>query len=208
MRATEIPAENKSMTDSPHLILASSSPYRRELLDRLQLPFTCISPEVDETPGAGEQPADLVCRLSRLKAAAVARDCTREALVIGSDQTACLADITLGKPGTTDRAREQLQRMRGRQVEFLTGICVVRTSDDMEQTDVVRVDIQFRNYSDAEIERYIARDQPLNCAGSFRCEALGISLVAAMHCNDPTAIIGLPLIRLCEMLRAAGMDVP
>jgi septum formation protein len=196
------------MTDSPHLILASSSPYRRELLDRLQLPFTCISPEVDETPVTGEQPADLVRRLSRLKAAAVASKCTREALVIGSDQTACLGDSTLGKPGTTDRAREQLQRMRGRQVEFLTGICVVRTSDDMEQTDVVRVAIQFRNYSDAEIERYIARDQPLNCAGSFRCEALGISLVAAMHCNDPTAIIGLPLIRLCEMLRAAGMDVP
>jgi septum formation protein len=196
------------MADSPHLILASSSPYRRELLERLQLPFSCVSPEVDEAPVAGEQPLDLVRRLSRLKATTVAGDCTRPALVIGSDQAACLDDTILGKPGTAHRAREQLRQLRGRQVAFLTGICLVRTADGMEQTDIVCVDVKFRNYSDTAIERYIERDQPLNCAGAFRSEALGISLVEAMHCNDPTAIIGLPLIRLCEMLRSAGVDIP
>lgn len=196
------------MTDLLHLVLASSSPYRRELLQRLQLPFTCTAPEVDETPVAGEAPAALVQRLSRMKAAAIAEACSHPALVIGSDQVACLGNTVLGKPGTPDRAREQLKTVRGQRVEFLTGICVLRTTDGMEQIDLVPVTVQFRNYTDAEIERYVAVDQPLNCAGSFRSEGLGISMVEAMQCSDPTAIIGLPLIRLCEMLRAAGLDLP
>lgn len=196
------------MTDLLHLVLASSSPYRRELLQRLQWPFTCAAPEVDETPALDEPPAKLVRRLSRMKAAAIGSICSEPSLVIGSDQAACLGDTVLGKPGTPERAREQLQLARGRQVEFLTGICVLRTSDGMEQIDLVPVTVQFRNYSDAEIDRYLAADQPFNCAGSFRSESLGISMVEAMQCSDPTAIIGLPMIRLCEMLRTAGLQLP
>lgn len=199
---------NHHMTAAPHLILASSSPYRRELLQRLQLPFTCAAPEVDESPVAGEAPGDLVRRLSHMKAATVAADCSEASLVIGSDQAACLGNTVLGKPGSTERAREQLRQMRNRQVEFLTGVCVLRTADGMAQTDVVTVRVKFRDYSDAEIDRYLAIDQPLNCAGSFRSEALGVAMVESMQCDDPTAIIGLPLIRLCEMLRTAGQPLP
>lgn len=193
---------------APAIVLASSSPYRRELLERLKLDFRCQSPAVDETASDNEPPFELVQRLARAKASAVAADCLQASLVIGSDQVATLGDTILGKPGSAKRATEQLREMRGRRIEFLTGLCLLNTARGNYQTEVVPFSVKFRRFSDDEIERYIASEQPLDCAGSFRSEALGVSLVESMTGSDPTALIGLPLIKLCNMLRQEGIILP
>lgn len=180
------------------LILASTSPYRRELLERLRLPFTVASPGVDESPLPHEPPAQLAARLARAKALAVSQQHPR-AVVIGSDQVADLDGEPLGKPGSHERAREQLQRMRGRRVHFHTAVAVARDSEVAE--DLALVTVLLRDCSDAEIERYLQLEQPYDCAGSAKVETLGIALLAAVESDDPTALIGLPLIRTCALLR-------
>jgi septum formation protein len=189
------------------LILGSTSRYRRELLDRLGLPFEVVSPQVDETPEPGEAPAGLARRLALAKAHAVARrrpDC----VVIGSDQVADLDGEPLGKPGDHAHATAQLLRMRGRSVVFHTAVAVVCAEAGFEQQDLAPVRVAFRELSDAEIERYLRTEQPYDCAGSAKSEGLGIALLDAIDSDDPTALVGLPLIRTCRMLRAAGLRVP
>jgi len=189
------------------LVLGSTSRYRRELLDRLGLPFDVAAPDVDETPHAGESPRELALRLARAKALAVARH-HPGAIVIGSDQVADLAGTPLGKPGTHGRAVEQLQRMRGQSVVFQTAVTVACLETGFEATDLAPVEVRFRDLSDAEIERYLRTEQPYDCAGSAKSEGLGISLLDAIVSDDPTALVGLPLIRTCRMLRAAGLVLP
>ncbi|MDA8454570.1 Maf family nucleotide pyrophosphatase [Acidovorax sp. GBBC 3334] len=189
------------------LVLGSTSRYRRELLSRLALPFDVAAPEVDETPRAGESPCDLALRLARAKAQAVAHH-HPEAVVIGSDQVADLAGSPLGKPGTHERAVEQLRRMRGQTVVFQTAVTVACQATGFEATDIAPVEVRFRDLSDAEIERYLRAEQPYDCAGSAKSEGLGISLLDAIVSDDPTALVGLPLIRTCRMLRAAGLVLP
>jgi septum formation protein len=189
------------------LILGSTSRYRRELLDRLGLPFEVVSPEVDETPLPGESPADLARRLALAKARAVAArrpDC----IVIGSDQVADLDGEPLGKPGDHARAVAQLRRMRGRCVVFQTAVAIVCAEADFEQLDLAPVRVTFRALTDDEIESYLRAEQPYDCAGSAKSEGLGISLLDAIESDDPTALVGLPLIRTCRMLRASGVRVP
>ena len=189
------------------LILGSTSPYRRELLGRLRLPFEVIAPAVDETPRPGEAPADLARRLALAKAHAVAAQ-HPHAVVIGSDQVADLGGEPLGKPGDHARATEQLRRMRGRSVVFQTAVAVVCHASGFEQLDLVPVRVAFRDLGDAEIEHYLRAEQPYDCAGSARSEGLGIALLDAIESDDPTALVGLPLIRTCRLLRAAGLQVP
>jgi septum formation protein len=181
--------------------------YRRELLQRLRLPFTVAAPAVDETPLPGEPPAQLAQRLALAKAHAVAT-LHPEAVVIGSDQVADLAGQPLGKPGDHARATAQLQRMRGHTVVFHTAVAVVCHASGFVQTDLAPVRVRFRELSDAEIERYLRAEQPYDCAGSAKSEGLGISLLEAIDSDDPTALIGLPLIRTCRLLRAAGLVLP
>ena len=188
------------------LILASSSPYRRELLERLQLPFICFSPDVDETRLAGESPEAMVLRLSQAKARAVASQ-HPDALIIGSDQCAVLDGQVLGKPGTEDKALEQLRASSGRCVTLHTGLCLYDAGSGAEQLDRVDFKVHFRVLSDAEIQRYIELEQPLNCAGSVKSEGLGIALFERLEGEDPSALIGLPLICLTRMLRDAGHPV-
>jgi septum formation protein len=196
----------------PPLILGSTSVYRRELLTRLQIPFECHSPGVDETPLPGERARDLVVRLARLKAQAVGEH-HPEAWVIGSDQVALLAnasqhDLILGKPGTAAKCIEQLQACSGRVLDFVTAVAVVhrRQAALVEFVDTTRV--TYRTLDTPAIERYVARESPLDCAGGFKSEALGITLCESIESNDPTGLIGLPLIRLCAVLRDAGFDLP
>ena len=189
------------------LVLGSTSVYRRELLQRLRLPFTVAAPAVDETPLPGEPPAQLAQRLALAKAHAVAT-LHPEAVVIGSDQVADLAGQPLGKPGDHARATAQLQRMRGHTVVFHTAVTVVCHASGFAQTDLAPVRVRFRELSDAEIERYLRAEQPYDCAGSAKSEGLGISLLEAIDSDDPTALIGLPLIRTCRLLRAAGLVLP
>ena len=189
------------------LLLGSTSVYRRELLQRLRLPFTVAAPAVDETPLPGEPPAQLAQRLALAKAHAVAT-LHPEAVVIGSDQVADLAGQPLGKPGDHARATAQLQRMRGHTVVFHTAVAVVCHASGFVQTDLAPVRVRFRELSDAEIERYLRAEQPYDCAGSAKSEGLGISLLEAIDSDDPTALIGLPLIRTCRLLRAAGLVLP
>jgi len=191
----------------PPLILASSSRYRRELLARLQLPFHSITPDVDETPQPGETPQALALKLAHAKAHAVAKQ-HPHALVIGSDQVADLAGEPLGKPGSHARAVAQLQRMRGQTVTFHTAVAVVCHASNFSQTDLAPVTVYFRALTDSEIERYLHIEQPYDCAGSAKSEGLGITLLEAIHSDDPTALIGLPLIRTCQLLRAAGLAIP
>ena len=188
------------------LILGSTSPYRRELLTRLRLPFDVVSPHVDETPLAHEQPRDLALRLARAKAQAVAA-LHPSAVVIGSDQVADLNGEPLGKPGTHVRATEQLQRMRGKTVVFQTAVAVVCLEAGFSQVDLAQVNVKFRNLDDAEIERYLRAETPYDCAGSAKSEGLGIALLESIDSDDPTALVGLPLIRTCQMLCAAGVRV-
>jgi septum formation protein len=188
------------------LILGSTSPYRRELLLRLRLPFDVASPDVDETPLTGELPRALALRLALAKAQAVAT-LHPHAVVIGSDQVADLDGEPLGKPGSHARATEQLQRMRGKTVVFQTAVAVVCIDAGFAQVDLAEVNVRFRNLDDAEIERYLRAETPYDCAGSAKSEGLGIALLESIDSDDPSALVGLPLIRTCRMLRAAGVKV-
>ena len=194
-----------SLAPSPPLILASTSRYRRELLTRLRIPFEVVSPDVDETPLPGEAPAALAQRLALAKARAVAVQ-RPDAVVIGSDQVAELDGQPIGKPGTHERATAQLRLMRGRSVVFQTAVSVVRGDTGFARTLLAPVTVRFRDLTDAEIERYLRLEQPYDCAGSAKCETLGIALLDAIDSDDPTALVGLPLIRTCELLRQAGLD--
>ena len=189
------------------LILGSTSRYRRELLTRLGLSFDVVSPEVDETPHPGEAPAELALRLALAKARAVAQR-HPDAVVIGSDQVADLNGEPLGKPGTHERAVAQLRRMRGQTVVFQTALAVVCAAAGFERADIAPVRVVFRDLDDAEIERYLRAEQPYDCAGSAKSEGLGIALLERIDSDDPTALVGLPLIRTCQLLRAAGLAVP
>jgi septum formation protein len=188
------------------LVLGSSSPYRRELLSRLRLPFEVAVPDVDETPAPGERPRELAGRLALAKARAVAARFP-QAVVIGSDQVADHEGEPLGKPGTHDKAVAQLRRMRGETVVFQTAVAVVCAESGFEQMDLAPVKVRFRHVSDAEIQAYLLAERPYDCAGSARSEGLGIALLEAIESDDPTALIGLPLIRTCRMLRAAGVKL-
>ncbi|AXK72324.1 septum formation inhibitor Maf [Lysobacter sp. TY2-98] len=188
------------------LVLASTSRYRRELLERLGLPFDCIAPGVDETPRDDEAPEALVERLARAKAGAVARSMP-DACVIGSDQLAAFDGRVLGKPGTPERAIAQLASMSGRNVAFLTALCVMRGEHEFGLY-VDRTVVRFRALTAADIERYIVAERPLDCAGSFKSEGRGITLFDAVETNDPTALIGLPLIATSRLLRNAGFALP
>jgi septum formation protein len=187
------------------IILASGSRYRAELLGRLGLPFETWAPAVDESPLAGESCVDTARRLARLKAQA-ARERFPGAWVIGSDQVAELDGRPVGKPGNRDNARAQLRAMRGRRVVFHTGLCLLANGRAHEA--MVPTEVAFRDYTDAEIERYLDREPAFDCAGAAKSEALGISLLASLRGDDPTALVGLPLIALAGMLRAEGAPVP
>ncbi|HWK72152.1 MAG TPA: Maf-like protein [Burkholderiaceae bacterium] len=185
------------------LILASSSRYRKEMLERLCIPFTTISPDIDESPMHGETPAQLALRLSMAKAQAVVQ-AQPGAVVIGSDQVATVDGSPIGKPGSFERARQQLLQLSGRTVEFHSALCV---SDGRRYlTDDIITFCRFRTLTDEEITRYLHREQPYDTAGSAKAEGLGIALMDSMRSDDPTAIIGLPLIALARMLRAFGID--
>ena len=188
------------------LILGSTSRYRKELLSRLQIPFETAAPNVDETPHINESPKDLALRLALAKARAVALK-NPEAIVIGSDQVADLEGAPLGKPGNHTNATLQLQRMRGKTVIFQTALSVVCIATGYQRTDLAEVKVKFRDLSDAEIESYLRAEEPYDCAGSAKSEGLGIVLLDAIENDDPTALIGLPLIRTCQMLREAGVKL-
>ena len=188
------------------VVLGSTSRYRRELLSRLNLPFEVAAPDVDETPLAGEAPRELALRLALAKARAVAAR-HPQAAVIGSDQVADLAGQPLGKPGTHERAVEQLRRMSGQTVVFQTALAVVCLATGFEQVDLAPVRVQFRQLTDAEIENYLQLEKPYDCAGSAKSEGLGIVLLESIDNDDPTALVGLPLIRTARMLRAAGVKL-
>lgn len=189
------------------LVLASTSRYRRELLARLALPFETAAPDVDETPRAGEAPRELALRLALEKAQAVAAR-KPQAIVIGSDQVADLHGQPLGKPGTHECAAAQLARMSGQTVLFHTAVAVVQASRGFAQSSLATVTVRFRTLDAATIERYLLAEQPYDCAGSAKSEGLGIALLQAIESDDPTALIGLPLIRTAQLLRAAGLTLP
>jgi septum formation protein len=198
---------NASLPIAPRvLILGSTSVYRRELLARLKIPFEVASPDVDETPVAGEMPADLARRLALAKARAVAARFP-QAVVIGSDQVADLDGEPLGKPGTHERATDQLRRMRGHSLVFQTAVAVACVATGFEQMELAPVRVKFRDLSDSEIETYLHREKPYDCAGSAKSEGLGIALLDSIESDDPTALVGLPLIRTCRMLSAAGIKL-
>jgi septum formation protein len=217
--AVQISEENHPMSQAPTplsdissisparpLILGSTSRYRRELLDRLQWPFDVVAPEVDETPLPHEAPQALASRLALAKARAVAAQYP-EAVVIGSDQVADLNGLPLGKPGDHARACAQLRQMSGQTVVFQTALAVVCQASGFEAVDLAPVKVQFRDLSDQEIEHYLRAEQPYDCAGSAKSEGLGIALLERIDSDDPTALIGLPLIRTCRLLRAAGLPL-
>jgi len=192
----------------PAIILASSSPFRRELLERLQLPFDCQSPAIDESGDSGESPWHLVRRLAEEKAMAVAEQCTAPALVIGSDQVSVNNGELLGKPHTQARAVEQLLAASAQSVVFYTAVAMHQRARSRTITSLVTDRVDFRPLTEDEVTRYVAREQPLDCAGGFRAEGLGISLFRAVHTRDPTALVGLPLIGVADMLREFGLSVP
>ena len=189
------------------VVLASTSPYRRELLQRLKLPFETVAPDVDERPAPDELPESLALHLAQAKAAAVTA-AYPDHLIIGSDQVAVGAARILDKPGTFERAFAQLTLMRGRNVAFHTAVCLINSRTGRVQAEVVTINVRMRDYSNAQIERYLKADEPYDCAGSARIESLGISLVEKFEGDDPTALIGLPLIALCKMLRNEGIELP
>jgi septum formation protein len=188
------------------IVLASTSPYRRELLARLGLPFQTVAPNTDEARLPGETPDALVRRLAEAKARSVASESPR-ALVIGSDQVAVLDGEVLGKPGSHERAVEQLTRASGRRVEFVTGLCLLDAGTGEASVEVVPYAVVFRRLDPRQIDHYLVRERPYNAAGSFKSEGLGIALFDRMEGEDPTALVGLPLMRLTALLAAAGVDV-
>jgi septum formation protein len=188
------------------LILASSSPFRRELLSRLGVEFSSASPEIDESPRSDENPETLVRRLALDKALAVGKS-HPDALIIGSDQVAVLEHRILGKPGSHERAVEQLRQASGKSVTFYTGLCLYNSASGERQIGCEPFKVRFRHLTHQEIEHYLRKETPYNCAGSFKSEGLGVCLFQGMRGNDPTALIGLPLIQLVSMLRNEGMDV-
>jgi septum formation protein len=191
---------------SPNLVLGSTSRYRRELLERLRIPFQVVAPLVDETPMPGEEPKALALRLALAKARAVAASFP-QAVVIGSDQVADLAGQALGKPGNPERAVQQLRQMRGHTVIFQTALAVICLATDFEQIELAEVRVVFRNLSDEEIEAYLQAEKPYDCAGSAKSEGLGIVLLESIDNDDPTALVGLPLIRTARLLRQAGIKL-
>lgn len=191
---------------SQRLVLASTSIYRRELLRRLQIAFEVANPGADESPLPGETPGATATRLSRNKARAVAARYP-DAMIIGSDQVAVIDGVELGKPGNYENARRQLQLVSGKSVAFHTAVSLFNSGTGSMQTRVVSTLVKFRLLTDAQIERYLAKEQPYHCAGSAKCEGLGIALIERMEGDDPNALIGLPLIALVEMLTAEGVEI-
>lgn len=208
------PPGSSPQAAAARLILASTSPYRRQLLARLELPFQVLDPGVDERREPGESGAQSVERLARAKAAAAARQLAAAAgpepavsLIIGSDQLSQLDGVILGKPGTHEAARKQLYRASGREVEFVTAIALFNSATAALSSRVIRNQVQFRNLSESQVEAYLRLEQPYDCAGGFKSEGLGIALFQRISGDDPNALIGLPLIALCELLAAQGLDV-
>lgn len=193
-------------TPRPPLILASTSPFRRELLQRLGIDFSTAAPDIDESAHPGEKPSELVRRLSEAKARAIGA--SRQGLIIGSDQVATTGDDILGKPGSHEKAVEQLKYLSGKSVCFYTGLCLLNTETDTARVEVVPYTVLFRRLDDSQIENYLRADEPYNCAGSFKSEGLGITLFERMEGDDPSALIGLPLIQLTTMLHEAGIVLP
>jgi 7-methyl-GTP pyrophosphatase len=191
---------------SQKLVLASTSPYRRELLARLGLPFEVADPQTDESPLAQETPAEMALRLSEAKARAVAAQFP-DALIIGSDQVAEMGGRVFGKPGTHARAIEQLRQLSGQTVNFFTGLCVLNSRTGDAEVRGVPTLVGFRELTNIEIENYLGREPAYNCAGSAKSEGLGIALLSRIHGDDPNALVGLPLIALCDLLRKHGMTV-
>lgn len=189
------------------LVLASSSPFRKQLLQKLQLPFTARSPDVDESRHDGESASALVQRLAEAKAKALAPDFP-EALIIGSDQVALCDNSILGKPGSVDKAIQQLSQCSGKVVRFETGLCLYNSQSGRSQLACIPFHVHFRQLSQAQIERYVELEQPLNSAGSFKSEGLGICLFSKLEGDDPNALIGLPLIELTDMLANEGVLLP
>ncbi len=187
------------------LLLASGSPYRRELLTRLRIPFDCASPDIDETPSTNESPQDYVARLAYEKARALAAQYPQH-WIIGSDQTCVLNNQICGKPGNHDNAVAQLQRANGQRVSFYTGLCLLNSDSGEYYSLTEPFHVHFRNLSEAEIERYVALEQPYDCAGSFKVEGLGINLFEKLEGRDGTSLIGLPLIGLIDLMRKAGIN--
>jgi len=206
MRIDLMRSPNKNLPVMKQLVLASTSPYRRELLNRLGLPFVTTSPDVDETAGSEESPEQLVKRLAETKARAVAGS-HQNALIIGSDQVAVLDNKILGKPGNHETAIQQLSNASGKKVLFLTGLCLLNTATDKSQSSVDTFSVEFKELSASQIENYLQREKPYDCAGSFKSEGLGISLFKRMEGDDPNTLIGLPLITLINMLSTEGVDV-
>lgn len=192
--------------NSPQLVLASSSTYRRDLLERLQLTFSTEAPNIDESPISGELPEQTAARLAEAKAMAV-KILFPQALIIGCDQVAALDGTLLGKPRTYDNALKQLQIMRGKTVMFHTALCLLNAVTGNLQTRVVPCQVSLREYSDAQIVGYLAKEQPYHCAGSAKYEGLGIALIQSVRSDDPTSLIGLPLIALVDMLKNEGFEV-
>jgi septum formation protein len=189
------------------LVLASTSPFRRELLGRLQIPFETAAPDVDESALPGESPVATAERLSLAKARAVAQRYPDD-LIIGSDQVAFLGEARFGKPGTRENAFAQLRLMSGKSVIFHTGLCLLNAATGRVHLRGVPTEVRFRELADSEIQRYLDREDALNCAGSARSEGLGIALLERLRGDDPNALVGLPLIALCDMLRAEGVPLP
>lgn len=205
MTSSAMTEPSSSQASTTGLVLASSSRWRRKLLDRLQLPYQCYSPDIDETPHSGETPHALVHRLALSKANAVAHHFPHHC-IIGSDQVAVFEGDILGKPHTEAKARANLSRFSGQRVTFLTGLALLDTRHQRHQVHVEPFEVVFRHLSTQEIENYVAKEQPLDSAGSFRMEGLGIALFEKLEGRDPNALVGLPLIALCDMLRQAGLD--
>jgi septum formation protein len=194
------------MSRTPPLVLASTSPYRKELLARLGLPFETVSPDADETPLHGETPPETALRLAEAKARAV-RQRFPDALIIGSDQVAHIGGETFGKPGSHEKAAAQLRRLSGQSVDFVTGLCLLDAATDTARRVNVVTRVHFRPLSESLIDNYLRAERPYNCAGSAKSEGLGIALIARLECDDPTALVGLPLIALCDLLADAGHPV-
>jgi septum formation protein len=200
--------QNKNMPAFvPEIVLASTSPFRRDLLGRLQLPFVAVAPDTDESPLSEEHPAATAERLSVTKARAVV-DKYPNALIIGSDQVAYSGQARFGKPGIRENAITQLREMSGKTVVFHTGLCLLNAATGRTHLRGIPTEVRFRKLSDSEILRYLDKEDALNCAGSARSEGLGISLLEYLRGDDPNALVGLPLIALCDMLRAEGVELP